>query len=92
MNTIQQELRKTAHYLSMRKRDQAAARIDKLEAAPNQMSEDEMLLTHQSTIVAQQERIAELEKLLADRTSQAGDAPVSAILYDYFAGITHNPA
>ena len=30
METIQQELRKTAHYLSMRKREQAANEIDRL--------------------------------------------------------------
>lgn len=33
METIQQELRKPAHYLSMKKREQAADKIDKLQAA-----------------------------------------------------------
>ena len=67
MESIQQELRKTAHYLSMRKREQAANYIDKLHAALNQYSEDEICLTHQSTIAAQAEQIEALTQAIVDR-------------------------
>ena len=67
MDTIQQELRKPAHYLSMRKREQAANYIDKLQAALNQYSADEVMLTHQSTIAAQAEQIEALTQAIVDR-------------------------
>ena len=67
METIQQELRKTAHYLSMRKREQAAEKIDKLQAALNQYSEDDVLLTSQSTIAAQAAKIESLTQSVVDR-------------------------
>ena len=67
METIQQELRKPAHYLSMRKREQAANYIDKLQAAMNQYSEDEVRLTNQSTIAAQAEKIEALTQAIVDR-------------------------
>ena len=67
MNTIQQELRKTAHYLSMRKREQAADKIDKLQAALNQYSEDDVRLTHQSTIAAQAKKIEALTQAIVER-------------------------
>jgi hypothetical protein len=69
MDTIQQELRKTAHYLSMRKREQAADKIDKLQAALHQYSEDDVLLTSQSTIAAQAAKIEALTQAVADRDS-----------------------
>ena len=65
--TIQQELRKPAHYLSMGKREQAARRIDKLESALNQYSEDDVRLTHQSTIAAQAEQIEALTHAIIER-------------------------
>ena len=67
METIQQELRKTAHYLSMHKREQAANYIDKLQTALNRYSADEVMLTHQSTIAAQAEQIEALTKAVVDR-------------------------
>ena len=67
MNTIQQELRKTAHYLSMRKREQAADKIDKLQAALHQYGEDDVLLTSQSTIAAQAEKIEALTQAIVER-------------------------
>ena len=67
MDTIQQELRKPAHYLSMRKREQAANYIDKLQAALNQYSADEVTLTHQSTIAAQAEQIEALTQAIVER-------------------------
>ena len=67
MDTIQQELRKPAHYLSMRKREQAANYIDKLQAALNQYSADEVMLTHQSTIAAQAEKIEALTQAIVER-------------------------
>ena len=67
MDTIQQELRKPAHYLSMKKREQAANYIDKLQAALNQYSADEVMLTHQSTIAAQAEQIEALTQAIVER-------------------------
>ena len=67
METIQQELRKPAHYLSMRKREQAAHKIDKLQAALQQYGEDDVLLTSQSTIAAQAEKIEALTKAIVER-------------------------
>jgi hypothetical protein len=69
METIQQELRKPAHYLSMRKREQAADKIDKLQAALHQYGEDDVLLTNQSTISAQAKQIEALTQALVDRDS-----------------------
>ena len=66
-SAIQTELRKPAHYLSMRKRQQAANHIDRLEAALNQHSEDEILLTHQSTIAAQAKQIEALTDVIVNR-------------------------
>jgi cell division septum initiation protein DivIVA len=57
-DSIQKELRKPAHYLSMSKREQAANYIDKLQTAMNQYSSDEVRLTHQSTIADQALTIA----------------------------------
>ena len=65
--SIQKELRKPAHYLSMHKREQAANHIDKLQAALNQYSEDEILLTHQSTIANQSKQIEALTQLIVER-------------------------
>ena len=67
MNTIQQELRKTAHYLSMRKREQAADKIDKLQAALNQYSEDDVLLTNTTTIADQAKQIEALTQAIVER-------------------------
>ncbi len=67
MDTIQQELRKPAHYLSMRKREQAADKIDKLQAALHKYSEDDVLLTSQSTIAAQAAKIEALTQAVVDR-------------------------
>ena len=67
METIQQELRKPAHYLSMKKREQAANYIDKLQAALNQYSADEVTLKHQSTIAAQAEQIEALTQAIVER-------------------------
>ena len=67
METIQQELRKTAHYLTMRKREQAANYIDKLQASLNKYSEDDVLLTSQSTIAAQAEQIEALTQAVVER-------------------------
>ena len=78
METIQQELRKPAHYLSMRKREQAANYIDKLQAAMNQYSEDEVRLTNQSTIAAQAEKIEALTQAIVDR---------DAIISQYIAAL-----
>jgi len=39
MTALQQELRKSMHYLSMRKREQAANRIDALEAENKRLRE-----------------------------------------------------
>ena len=67
--SIQKDLRKPAHYLSMRKREQAANYIDKLQAALNQYSEDEILLTHQSTIANQSKQIEALTQAIVERDS-----------------------
>lgn len=67
METIQKELRKSMHYLSMKKREQAANYIDKLLDILNKYSEDEMLLTHQSTIASQAAQIEALTQAVVGR-------------------------
>ena len=66
-DSIQKELRKPAHYLSMQKREQAAKYIDKLEDTLNKYSEDEILLTHQSTIADQVNQIGALTQAIVGR-------------------------
>lgn len=69
METIQQELREPSHYLSMRKRENAANLIDKLQSALNQYSEDDLLLTNQSTIAAQVKQIEALNQVIVDQSA-----------------------
>lgn len=72
METIQQQLRQPAHYLSMKKRHQAANLIDKLEDALHRYGADDVLLTSQITIADQAAQIEALTFAVENRNAIIG--------------------